>query len=163
MGNHLLIYSITCLLSTYIVPGSVIDPGDTTVSKTDKNYYLYWTRSLVAQEKAIFIVLSWLSTSSPFIDVENEASRGEVTQPVRSWVEIWLHLSLISKSAVSTPPGWRERVHPCGSDFILQKACDTLVERSRIGIFCIEAWRNPLQDRNVIRRWGNLSHKSKWF
>lgn len=111
MENNSLIHLFdTRLLSTYTVPGSVLDAGDTAVSKTDEHPRLYRTFALVAQEMlGTFILLLWLSASSLFIEVETEALKGKVTQPVKGRVKIWLHLFIISKSALSTPPGWRER------------------------------------------------------
>lgn len=40
----------TCLLSTYTVPGSVLDAGDTAVNKTDEDPRLSRTFALVGQE-----------------------------------------------------------------------------------------------------------------
>lgn len=128
MGNHLFIYS-THLLSARLF---------TRLWRlsSEQNRYKPLPVWAVAQETwATFILLLWLSASRPFIDAETEVPSGEVTQPVRSRVELWLHLFIISKWALSTPLGRRERTHPRGNDFTLQKERHKLVDGSRIGIF----------------------------
>lgn len=59
MENNSLIHLFdTRLLSTYTVPGSVLDAGDIAVSKTDEHPRLYRTFALVAQEMlGTFILL----------------------------------------------------------------------------------------------------------